>query len=380
MTPPHPSSALPPQALREAVPKGISGRASYLQVCLVFRSEPRVIAALFNGLAFGPPRGLTPASACPRLDHLGFGSAARDCTPHSGSLSLRLRDCNPLASPRAATRRLILQKARRHPPRGGPRHLVGPRFQVLFHSPRRGSFHLSLTVLVRCRWPLRYLALDRGRPGFGQGSSCPALLRNRAMETGPLRVRGSHALRRAFPCPSAAPRFSHNSTGNPRAALQPRPKAVWAPPSSLAATGGISVDFLSRATQMVHFARSGPAALFHSRARRAPLGARVAPFGDPGIVGRSPLPPAYRSLPRPSSPGGPSGIRRGPIIAWPYPPSRAPTRGRGRGTPLASSPLPSLPPVKDPRGGRAAAPEKTIWRIGGSNPGPPACKAGALAS
>ena len=31
------------------------------------------------------------------------------------------------------------------------RLLVGIRFQVLFHSPRRGSFHLSLTVLVPYR-------------------------------------------------------------------------------------------------------------------------------------------------------------------------------------------------------------------------------------
>ena len=31
--------------------------------------------------------------------------------------------------------------------------LVSKRFQVLFHSPHRGSFHLSLTVLVRYRLP-----------------------------------------------------------------------------------------------------------------------------------------------------------------------------------------------------------------------------------
>ena len=30
---------------------------------------------------------------------------------------------------------------------------VGMRFQVLFHSPQRGSFHLSLTVLVHYRLP-----------------------------------------------------------------------------------------------------------------------------------------------------------------------------------------------------------------------------------
>ena len=33
----------------------------------------------------------------------------------------------------------------------GLRLIVGTRFQVLFHSPHRGSFHLSLTVLVRYR-------------------------------------------------------------------------------------------------------------------------------------------------------------------------------------------------------------------------------------
>ena len=47
-----------------------------------------------------------------------------------------------------------------------------------------------------------YSALDRGRPGFGQGSSCPALLRMLLDGLG-LRLRGSHALRPAFPCRSA---------------------------------------------------------------------------------------------------------------------------------------------------------------------------------
>ena len=43
-----------------------------------------------------------------------------------------------------------MQKARRHPTKG-LRPLVGARFQVLLHSPVRGPFHLSLTVLVRYR-------------------------------------------------------------------------------------------------------------------------------------------------------------------------------------------------------------------------------------
>ena len=67
-----------------------------------------------------------------------------------------------------------------------------------------------------------YLALDRGRPGFRQGSTCPALLRYRTRKSEAFHVRGSHALRQAFPDLSAILRFSLNSPGHPRAALQPR--------------------------------------------------------------------------------------------------------------------------------------------------------------
>ena len=45
---------------------------------------------------------------------LGFASAAFDCTPSSDSLSLRLRTSLSLALPKTTTRRLIMQKARRH--------------------------------------------------------------------------------------------------------------------------------------------------------------------------------------------------------------------------------------------------------------------------
>jgi hypothetical protein len=61
----------------------------------------------------------------------------------------------PLTSPFNATRWLIMQKARRQPfPLKvdiGLRPFVSYWFQVLFHSPNRGSFHLSLTVLVHYR-------------------------------------------------------------------------------------------------------------------------------------------------------------------------------------------------------------------------------------
>ena len=81
---------------------------------------------------------------------LGFASAATDSSPSSDSLSLRLGASLPLASPVTATRRFIMQKARRHTIKV-LRPLVGVRFQELFHSAARGAFHLSLTVLVRYR-------------------------------------------------------------------------------------------------------------------------------------------------------------------------------------------------------------------------------------
>jgi hypothetical protein len=80
---------------------------------------------------------------------LRFGSTPRDYTPYSDSLSLRLPH-NRLTSPRSITRRLILQKARHHqtnPALTACRHTVSGTISL----PSRGTFHLSLTVLVRYR-------------------------------------------------------------------------------------------------------------------------------------------------------------------------------------------------------------------------------------
>ena len=74
---PSPSSALPPaDSIPEAIPKYVSGRTSYLRACLAFHPYPQVIRAVFNLQRFGPPRPVTAASTCPRVDRHGFGSAA----------------------------------------------------------------------------------------------------------------------------------------------------------------------------------------------------------------------------------------------------------------------------------------------------------------
>ena len=122
-------------------------------------------------------------------------------SPLSDSVSLRLRDSNPLTSLHTVTRRLILQKARRHPLRGsdlleanGFRFFFTPFDRVLFAFPSR---YYPLSVAAT------YLASDRGRPRFRQGFSSLAVLRKSLHEDGSTcRLRGSHPLRPAFPCRS----------------------------------------------------------------------------------------------------------------------------------------------------------------------------------
>ena len=133
-----------------------------------------------------------------------------------------------------------MQKARRHPTKG-LRPLVGARFQVLLHSPVRGSFHLSLTVLVRYRslrsiqpWRMVPPGSDRVSPAPPySGYSYAAVW---------FRIHGFHALRPAFPGRSSTRPPSTSLSYNPAGASTP---AVWANPRSLAATCGITVVFFS---------------------------------------------------------------------------------------------------------------------------------------
>ena len=79
-------------------------------------------------------------------------------------------------------------KSLTHYTRGTPSHIafqrnaivlrpsVGTRFQVLFHSPSRGSFHLSLTVLVHYR-SSNVFSLGRWTSQIPTGLACPVVLR-----------------------------------------------------------------------------------------------------------------------------------------------------------------------------------------------------------
>ena len=93
----------------------------------------------------------------------------------------------PLTWRHRVTRRIILRKARRQACRIrrsniALRLFVSIRFQVLFHSPNRGAFHLSLTVLVHYRSP-KVFSLGRWTPQIPTGLACPVVLQNVTGET-----------------------------------------------------------------------------------------------------------------------------------------------------------------------------------------------------
>ena len=214
---------------------------------MAFHPYPQVIGALFNVLPFGPPRGLTPASACPGIAH----PASRPARATRRPVRTRLLcgSLPSLTSPRASD-------SLAHSTKGTPSHHIGAptaRGRTVSGTvslPSRGAFHLSLTVLVRYRsqgstqaWMVVHPGSDRvsrARPYSGTASRRPVWVR----------VRGCHPLRPALPCRSAPqPDLRPGAAAPGCAALQPRRRnpcrvrpldGLAIGPLSLAATRGVS--------------------------------------------------------------------------------------------------------------------------------------------
>ena len=130
---------------------------------MAFHPYPQVIPSVFNPSGFGPPRGLTPASACPWIAHLASRLRPATETPCSDSLSLRLACQLNLA----ADRNSLAHSTKGTPSqaRGLLRLLVGTRFQVLFHSPPGVLF----------TFPSRYWSTIGHRRVFRLGGWSPLL-------------------------------------------------------------------------------------------------------------------------------------------------------------------------------------------------------------
>ena len=255
----------------------------------------------------------------------GFGSARRDPHPSRGACALfglafavrtDLRGPDATTSSNstahssigtrstAATRAAILSLT------------VDRRFQGLFHSPRRGTFHLSLTVLVRYR-SLRVFSLGGWAPQVPAGlhvsrgthDATPGRIRDAAYGAVTRSGRRFHAVRpaRIFVTsrgPGRDLRVARPTPGGRRpAGHSVRP--VWAPPRSLATTDGISVISVPRGTEMFQFPRCPP-----RLTARCP-GMTRSGFPHSGIsgstlVGSSPEPfVAYHALRRHAAPRHP---------------------------------------------------------------------------
>ena len=317
-----------------------------------------------------------PSSACHGAFSLAggrsqsFASAAADSYALFGHAFAPGPGLKALAL--AGDERLVGSLCKRHAvtPHGGSDRLRAHGFRisftplsaVLFTFPSR---YCALSVSREC------LALADGAAGFGQGSSDPALLRvparlARVSRTGlspaPARLSRRVPLRSLLPL--CRPYY-------PARASTP---AVWAVPLSLAATRGVTVVFLSSdywdvSVRRVRLPTKGMPCL-----RTA--GCPIRTPADLGLL----APP--RGLSRPAASffaSGSQGILRTPSLA-----SRSREFGDAHAPPslaflsfrflFVSAFLPILSK------NRACIWCMPWWRMWGSNPRPPACKAGALAN
>ena len=168
-------------------------------------------------------------------------------------------------------------------------------FQALFHSPPRGAFHLSLTVLVHYRShgslsPWRVVP-PASRPISRVGRYSGTPLRN-ASEC---RLPGCHRLWRPVPGDFVYHRIARPWVLQPRHSEECR---FGLRPVRSPLLGASQLIPLPPGTEMFQF--PGFASL--RRVMTALARRRVSPFGHLGLTGCVRLPRAFRSLPRPSSP------------------------------------------------------------------------------
>ena len=262
---------------------------------MAFHPYPQVIAAVFNRRAFGPPRGLTPASACPRIAH----PASR---PRRGTQVALLRLAFApapfrLTSPRASD-------SLAHSTKGTPSHRKGAptaRGRTVSGTvslPSRGAFHLSLTVLVRYRsqesvqaWRVVPPASHRVSRVRRYSGACRPWM--------DVRVRGSSPVSPAFPCRSARASMDICAgPSTPRAQCAPRFGLV---PVRSPLLGESRLISLPPGTEMFQFSGLPPSGICVLPEVRGYGPPRVRPFGDLRVEEHVPLAAAYRSLSRPSS-------------------------------------------------------------------------------
>ena len=185
-----------------------------------------------------------------------------------------------------------MQKARRHILQM-LRPLVGRRFQGLFHSSVRGSFHLSFTVLVR------YRSLGSIQP-YGMGPAVSHRISRVPRYSGYYQASSVSRVRDCHPISSFFPK---------RSTLLISCHIVVLQPLYCLNSIGLGCSPFARHYLGNHFCflllwvlRCFSSPRLPSLRNDRPSTCRVAPFGNHGINCYLHIPRAYRSLSRPSSP------------------------------------------------------------------------------
>lgn len=170
---------------------------------MAFHPYPQLIPSVFNLSGFGPPQHLTAASPWPWVDHSASGP--EHATTPSGYALFRLAFAT--APPHGLTSRRVPDSQAHsskgtpspHPTRG--KALTDCRRMVsgTISLPSRGTFHHSLTVLVRYRssgsiQAYRVVPADSQRIPRARCYSG-----NAARQVSGFHVPGSHRLRQTIP-------------------------------------------------------------------------------------------------------------------------------------------------------------------------------------
>ena len=297
---------------------------------MAFHRYPQVIRHVFNRDRFGPLRGVSHASACPRIDRLVSG------LPPATGRPIRTRfpygfPVDRLTLPQKTTPRLILQEARRHPaPARRPEHRAptGCRHTVSgsISLPFRGSFHLSLSVLVHYR-SLRVFSLRRWSSQIHSGHHVSAATWEHSGETPALSLTGllpsmarlsqTGSARTAF-CNSLAT-LGSRLTG-PTTPCRQRTQAL-AParfglfPLRSPLLGESQLLSFPPATELIQFAGLPPDGLCIQPPVTLHDERQVSPFGHPRVKGSLHLTGALSLLATPFIGSQRLGIHRTPFVA-----------------------------------------------------------------
>ena len=165
----------------------------------------------FQRTSVRPSTGSYPRFSLPRDSSPGFASAARDWSPPSDSLSLRLASQLNLA----ACQQLAGSFYKRHAvtPRGGAPTPCGRTVSGTVSLPSRGAFHLSLTVLVRYRSQESIQAWRVVPPASHRVSRVRRYSGRATARVSRFRLRGHNPVSPAFPCRSATEPLCHRAGG-----------------------------------------------------------------------------------------------------------------------------------------------------------------------